>query len=120
MKTDGKAETLLLPPGYGGAEETGDPLVALLRQALQVTVDQSVLYVVISAVDDTAPTAELLGIREGITKSRGRWYNYDTGKREIRAMPTFHPAFLLRSPLQKRLAWRDFLAIKKALGPEKI
>jgi DNA polymerase len=30
-------------------------------------------------------------------------------------MPTFHPAFLLRSPLQKRLAWRDLLAVKKAL-----
>ena len=63
------------------------------------------------------PSAQtLLGIREGITKSRGRWYSYDTGKREIRAMPTFHPAFLLRSPLQKRLAWRDFLAIRKALA----
>jgi DNA polymerase len=58
----------------------------------------------------------LLGIKEGITKSRGRWYGYDTGKREIRAMPTFHPAFLLRSPLQKRLAWRDLLAVKKALA----
>jgi DNA polymerase len=58
----------------------------------------------------------LLGIKEGITKSRGRWVAYDTGKREIRALPTFHPAFLLRSPLQKRLAWRDLLAIKKALG----
>jgi len=58
----------------------------------------------------------LLGIKEGITKSRGRWVSYDTGKREIRALPTFHPAFLLRSPLQKRLAWRDLLAIKKALG----
>ncbi|MGE0563653.1 MAG: uracil-DNA glycosylase family protein [Pseudolabrys sp.] len=57
----------------------------------------------------------LLGLKDGITKTRGRWYNYNTGKREIRAIPTFHPAFLLRSPLQKRLAWRDFLAIKKAL-----
>ena len=47
---------------------------------------------------------------------RGRWFSYHTGKREIRAMATFHPAFLLRSPLQKRLAWRDFLAIKRALG----
>jgi DNA polymerase len=56
----------------------------------------------------------LLGIK-GITKARGRWFTYQTGTREIRAMPTFHPAFLLRSPLQKRLAWRDFLAIKKAL-----
>ena len=58
----------------------------------------------------------LLDIKEGITKSRGRWVTYDTGKREIRAVPTFHPAFLLRSPLQKRLAWRDLLAVKKALG----
>src|SRR5580704_216295 len=63
------------------------------------------------------PSAQtLLGIREGITRSRGRWFPYDTGTREIRALPTFHPAFLLRSPLQKRLAWRDFLAIKKALA----
>jgi uracil-DNA glycosylase family 4 len=63
------------------------------------------------------PSAQtLLGLKEGITKTRGRWYSFDTGKREIRAMPTFHPAFLLRSPLQKRFAWRDFLAIKKALS----
>ena len=62
------------------------------------------------------PSAQaLLGIKEGITKTRGRWFTFDIGKREIRAMPTFHPAFLLRSPLQKRFAWRDFLAIKKAL-----
>lgn len=58
----------------------------------------------------------LLGIKDPISKARGRWFTYDTGRREIRAMPTFHPAFLLRSPLQKRLAWRDFLAIKKALA----
>lgn len=63
------------------------------------------------------PSAQtLLGIKEGITKTRGRWFIFNTGKREIRAMPTFHPAFLLRSPLQKRFAWRDFLAIKKALN----
>lgn len=62
------------------------------------------------------PSAQtLLGVKDGITKTRGRWFTFNTGKREIRAMPTFHPAFLLRSPLQKRFAWRDFLAIKKAL-----
>jgi uracil-DNA glycosylase family 4 len=58
----------------------------------------------------------LLSIKEGITRARGRWYPFDTGSREIRALPTFHPAFLLRSPLQKRFAWRDFLALKKALA----
>jgi DNA polymerase len=63
------------------------------------------------------PSAQtLLGIREGILKSRGRWFPYQTGTREIRAMATLHPAYLLRQPLQKRLAWRDFLAIKKALA----
>jgi uracil-DNA glycosylase family 4 len=61
-------------------------------------------------------TAALLGITDGIRRTRGRWVTYHTGTREIRAMPTYHPAYLLRSPLEKRHAWRDFLAIKKALA----
>ena len=58
----------------------------------------------------------LLGIKEGITKVRGRWFDYDTGTRTIKALATFHPAYLLRTPAAKRLAWRDFLALKKALS----
>jgi uracil-DNA glycosylase family 4 len=61
-------------------------------------------------------TQTLLGTKEGITRTRGRWFKFDTGSREIRALATYHPAFLLRSPLQKRLVWRDFLALKKALA----
>jgi uracil-DNA glycosylase len=61
-------------------------------------------------------TQTLLNLAEGITRTRGRWFPYHTGTREIRAIATFHPAYLLRQPLQKRLAWRDFLAIKKALA----
>jgi DNA polymerase len=61
-------------------------------------------------------TQTLLGTRDGITRTRGRLFAYHTGTREIRAIPTFHPAYLLRQPLQKRLAWRDFLAIRKALA----
>jgi DNA polymerase len=57
----------------------------------------------------------LLNVKDGILKTRGRWFSYQTGKREIRALATLHPAYLLRQPLQKRLVWRDFLAIKKAL-----
>jgi uracil-DNA glycosylase family 4 len=60
--------------------------------------------------------AALLGVKEGIKRTRGRWFPYDTGTREVRAIATFHPAYLLRSPLEKRLAWRDFLAVKKALA----
>ena len=60
-------------------------------------------------------TATLLGVADGIRRTRGRWFKYDTGKREIRATATFHPAYLLRTPIEKRFAWRDFMAIKKAL-----
>lgn len=60
-------------------------------------------------------TATLLGV-DGIKRARGRWFSYKTPVRDIPAMPMFHPAYLLRTPIEKRLAWRDFLAIKKALG----
>jgi DNA polymerase len=60
-------------------------------------------------------TGALLGV-QGIMKNRGRWFTYQAGAREIRAMPILHPAYLLRSPIGKRLAWRDMLAIKKALS----
>jgi uracil-DNA glycosylase len=63
------------------------------------------------------PSAQtLLGIKEGIRRSRGRWHAYHTGSREIRAIATFHPAYLLRNPIEKRFVWRDLLAIRKALG----
>jgi len=48
-------------------------------------------------------------------KTRGRWFDYDTGTRAIRALATFHPAYLLRSPSYKRMAWQDLRAIAKAL-----
>jgi len=63
------------------------------------------------------PSAQtLLRITDGITKVRGRWFDFDTGTRTIRALATFHPAYLLRNPLAKRQSWRDFLALKKALA----
>ena len=61
------------------------------------------------------PSAQgLLGF-SGILRSRGQWAEYDTGSRRIRAIATLHPAYLLRQPLQKRLAWRDLRALKAAL-----
>jgi len=60
--------------------------------------------------------ATLLGVTDGIRRARGRWLTYKTETRDIRAIPTFHPAYLLRTPIEKRLAWRDFIAIKKALA----
>lgn len=56
----------------------------------------------------------LLGFKS-ITASRGKWVEYDTGTRRIRAIATLHPAYLLRRPLDKRLAWRDLRALRAAL-----
>ena len=61
-------------------------------------------------------TQALLGTREGIMRTRGKWLDYHTGTRTIRAMATFHPAYLLRSPSYKRMSWQDLRAIAKALA----
>ncbi|WP_420131596.1 uracil-DNA glycosylase [Rhodopseudomonas sp.] len=60
-------------------------------------------------------TQTLLQTREGIMKSRGRWTDYNTGTRTIRAIATFHPAYLLRSPAYKRMTWMDLRAVAQAL-----
>ncbi len=57
----------------------------------------------------------LLSSREGITRLRGRFMDYDTGTRTIRAIATFHPAYLLRTPVGKRQVWQDLLAIEAHL-----
>ena len=64
-------------------------------------------------------TQTLLQTRDGIMKSRGRWVDYDTGTRKIRAIATFHPAYLLRSPSYKRLTWMDLRSVAKALETAK-
>jgi DNA polymerase len=65
-------------------------------------------------------TQTLLSTREGIMKTRGKWFDYNTGTRAIRALATFHPAYLLRSPSYKRLAWQDLRSIAKELAARKI
>ncbi len=54
---------------------------------------------------------------QGITKLRGRWTDYQSEglDKPVPAMAIFHPAYLLRSPGQKKLAWRDLLAVKKRI-----
>jgi len=55
---------------------------------------------------------QLLATDTGIMRLRGRWSSYRTPAREIPALPIFHPAYLLRQPAQKRLAWRDLISLK--------
>ncbi len=60
----------------------------------------------------------LLGVSEGVTKLRGRHFPYHNGDQSdaIRSFVMFHPAHLLRQPLQKRLAWRDLLTLRQSLA----
>jgi DNA polymerase len=59
----------------------------------------------------------VLGLTDGIMRLRGNWQVYQTGARTIPVMPTLHPAYLLRQPSAKRLAWRDMLAITERAKP---
>jgi DNA polymerase len=55
----------------------------------------------------------LTGAKEGILRIRGKWYVYQTTTGlKIPVMPTLHPAYLLRTPSLKKLAWQDFLMVK--------
>lgn len=64
-----------------------------------------------------ASAKTLLARSEGITRLRGRWFQFETSNmpRPVPALPIFHPAFLLRQPAQKREAWKDLLTLKEAL-----
>jgi uracil-DNA glycosylase len=65
-----------------------------------------------------APSAQtILARSDGISRLRGRWFQYQSAgmAHPVPAMPTYHPAYLLRQPGQKRAAWRDWLAILSRL-----
>jgi len=61
------------------------------------------------------PVKHVLNVEEGITKIRGRWGRIVVNGVEIPALPTFHPAYLLRQPGAKRQAWQDLLSLKLKL-----
>ncbi len=58
----------------------------------------------------------LLAGKESITRARGKWVDYPSGSRMIPAMPMLHPAYLLRTPFNKKFAWRDLRALADRLG----
>ena len=54
----------------------------------------------------------VVGVSDGIMKLRGRWMEYRVGDRMVPLMPTLHPAYLLRQPSHKKLAWRDLQSVR--------
>jgi uracil-DNA glycosylase family 4 len=60
----------------------------------------------------TFAVQSVLKIKTPISKLRGNWHEV----RGIKMMPTFHPAYLLRNPGDKRLVWSDIQEVMRALG----
>jgi DNA polymerase len=54
----------------------------------------------------------VLGVKTPITRMRGAWHDY----RGVKVMPTFHPAYLLRNPADKRMVWADIKLVMAELG----
>lgn len=62
-----------------------------------------------------AAAKQILAVEDGIMRLRGKWRDIEIGGARRRTIATLHPAFLLRTPAQKRLAWRDLVAVAMAL-----
>ena len=101
------------PPG--NRQPTAAELAAclpFLRRHIQLAAPRALVFV------GGTSAKTLLARTEGIMRLRGRWYDYAPGgdAKPIPALAIFHPAYLLRSPAQKALAWRDLLMLKAHLA----
>lgn len=77
-----------------------------LQEQLQLIRPQVIVALGATAVQG------LLGTTEGITRLRGKWKRFG----EIDVMPTFHPAYLLRTPAAKREVWEDLQEVMRRMG----
>jgi uracil-DNA glycosylase len=98
------------PPG----NRTPTPLetavcLPFIRRQIEL-VDPKILVCLGAAAAQT-----LLGAKEGIMRMRGRWFTYTAGEKDIRAIAMLHPAYLLRQPAQKKLAWQDLRMLAKEI-----
>ncbi|MEM8876781.1 MAG: uracil-DNA glycosylase [Pseudomonadota bacterium] len=63
-----------------------------------------------------AAAKELFATKDGILRMRGKWRTLSIAGREIPALPTLHPAYLLRQPAQKKLSWRDLRSLRAEIS----
>lgn len=65
-----------------------------------------------------AAAKNLLHTQSGIMRLRGKWHEIEIGGHKAQLMPTLHPAYLLRTPAAKKLAWQDLLMIREKLDEQ--
>ncbi len=95
------------PPG-NRTPTSGEIAVCLPFIERHIVLAQPDILVLLGGISAKA----LLDTNEGIVRLRGRWKIYRSGERQIPALPSFHPAYLLRQPAQKRQTWQDMLALR--------
>jgi len=93
------------PENRDPAPEEAAMCLPFLRRHIELA-DPSVI-VLLGAV----AARHVVGITDGIMKSRGRWMEYRLGDHMVPLLLTLHPAYLLRQPAHKKLAWRDLQSL---------
>ena len=85
---------------------------SFLHRAIQLVNPRMLLLV------GAAAAKSVLKRDEGILAMRGRWFDWkaEEGDLELPALPTLHPAFLLRQPAAKKKAWADLLMLSERLS----
>lgn len=101
------------PPGN---RDPSDVEVAICRPFIRRQIELVAPDVLVCLGRQSALTLlEGQAAKSGIKQMRGRWYALDIAGRAIPVLPTYHPAFLLRTPIEKRMVWRDLLAARARL-----
>ena len=62
----------------------------------------------------------ILGSNKKISRERGQWKEVIIGKKNYKVIVTFHPAYLLRKPDQKKFSWEDLKIIRKEIDDQNI
>ncbi|MDT8287836.1 MAG: uracil-DNA glycosylase family protein, partial [Elusimicrobiales bacterium] len=105
------------PESHGNDRPPSPEEIAVCRPYLerQIALIKPACIVTLGSV----ATKVLLGIEEGISKVRGKWYVYPKtlfgGDADIKLLPTYHPAALLRNPRLKLDTWEDMKLLKAFL-----
>ena len=101
------------PPGNRNPTTTEMAICLPFVERLVELVDPEVLVAL-----GGAAAKSLLAQNESVGRLRGRWFTYSTPRlpRPVPATAIYHPAYLLRTPAQKRATWRDLLGIRQKLG----
>lgn len=101
------------PDNRDPTPEEAAACLPFLRRHIELA--QPKLIILLGAV----AARHVVGASDGIMRLRGRWLEYRIGDTMVPLMPTLHPAYLLRQPAHKKLAWRDLQAVQsrmKTLG----